>query len=275
MRTAIPMKRGWCGLALLAALALACGGPSAEEQLQAATEVMNAAEAVYEKARTDLQDREADLITAQEARDAAAEALEVAEASLAQAEAKVGLVATDDLLFRLVQQRLLDDPALGDVAVEARVANGRVTLSGFVPDSVTRDAAVEIAGSVTGVRGVTSRLRIGANAPEEATEEVEAAEALREPATEAEPEAQAEPEVAPEREEAPAAAVPPPPPAPAVPRDETLPDFGSVLDDMPEVRGLTEEEAPAVDDATPQIPMPDEFRAPIEEEGGSSREART
>ena len=107
-----------------------------------------------------MEERQAEFKAAQEELAAAREALREAEAQLSGFEAKVNLSATDVVLFRSVQKRLLDDGALKDVAIAARVDKGVVSLSGTVPDSKIRDRAVEVARATPGVTSVESRLQI-------------------------------------------------------------------------------------------------------------------
>ena len=72
--------------------------------------------------------------TARESVARAERALATARAELARAEAAGrGEPVPDPLIFREVQQLLLEDPALGHVAIAAEVDGGVVTLRGAVP----------------------------------------------------------------------------------------------------------------------------------------------
>jgi osmotically-inducible protein OsmY len=157
------MRKRWSagGAALgLGILVIACGEPTAEEQLRAATEALVAAENAASEARQVFDAREADLQRASAARDEAAAELRDAERTLGEAKASVGLHATDELLFRSVQKLLLEDSGLRDIAIRAVVSQGAVTLSGESPTLELRDRAVELAGSVPGVTEVTSRIAV-------------------------------------------------------------------------------------------------------------------
>ena len=149
-------------VALVALLATGCGEPSQEELLQAATEALAEAEVEVEEASAELALREEELALAQAARDQAAQRLRDGERVLTESREQVGLHATDGLLFRKVQQALLEDEALSDVAVSARVDDGVVTLTGEVPDEATRERANTVARSVPGVAEVKTLLRVPA-----------------------------------------------------------------------------------------------------------------
>jgi osmotically-inducible protein OsmY len=154
-------------LGLLAALAaLGCGETTREEQLRAANEAVAISADELGEARALLEEREGALEAAREARDEARGAVEEIERQLAEAEASVGLHATDDVLFRAVQKRLLTDEALSDVAIAASISDAVVTLRGAVPDAALRDHAVEISSAVPGVRQVVSEIAAPAPEPE-------------------------------------------------------------------------------------------------------------
>ena len=147
-----------------AALALSfttgCGEPSQEELLQAATDALAEAEVEVEEASAELALREEELALAQTARDQAAQRLRDGERVLTESREQVGLHATDGLLFRKVQQALLEDEALSDVAVSAHVDDGVVTLTGEVPDDATRERANAVARAVPGVAEVKALLQV-------------------------------------------------------------------------------------------------------------------
>ncbi len=146
-------------------LLIGCGEPTQEELLEAATEALEGANLEADEASAALAQREEELAMAQSARDGAAERLREAQRGLAEARTQVGLHATDDLLFRKVQQALLEDAVLADVAVSAKVEDGVVTLSGDVPSEAVRSHATVLAEAVPGVAEVRSLLVV----PEPAT----------------------------------------------------------------------------------------------------------
>jgi osmotically-inducible protein OsmY len=142
------------------ALMMGCGEPTQEELLEAATEALGAAELESDDASSALAQREEELALAQSARDEAAERVREGERSLSEARAQVGLHATDDLLFRTVQQALLEDSVLADVAISAKVEDGVITLTGDVPSEAIRSHATLLAEGVPGVAEVRSQLTV-------------------------------------------------------------------------------------------------------------------
>jgi len=155
-------------VALIVACAglLACGEPTREAKLRDAQEELVDAEAELERAREELETRQRAYDAAVEAREQAQDKVRKAESRLEAARNSVGLYATDDVLFRAVQQKLLEDEKLRGVAIAATVHEARVTLSGDVPDAALRDRAVEVASKVPGVVQVTSEIRVVRPEPE-------------------------------------------------------------------------------------------------------------
>jgi osmotically-inducible protein OsmY len=147
-----------------ALVALACGGSDPEVDLEQASQAVEAARAKVEAARETVQTRESEVKQAQERLAEARSALREAESEFAQREAVVNRSATDAVLFRAVQKRLLEDEDLSEVAISARVSKGVVTLFGSVPDAKLRDQAVEIARTTPGVGTVESRIEVRVSA---------------------------------------------------------------------------------------------------------------
>ena len=150
--------------------ALACGGSDPEVDLEQASQAVEEARVQVEKARETVQTRESEVKKAQERLAEARSTLREAESEFAQREAVVNRGATDAVLFRAVQKRLLEDDDLSDVAIAARVSKGVVTLSGSVPSAKLRDQAVEIARTTPGVGSVESRIEVPVSAAKEADE---------------------------------------------------------------------------------------------------------
>ena len=149
-------------LASLAAalVALACGGSDPEVDLEQASQAVAETRAQVEKARETVQTREGEVKEAQGRLAEARSALREVESEFAQREAVVNRSATDAVLFRAVQKRLLEDEDLSEVAIAARVSKGVVTLSGSVPDAKLRDRALEIARTTPGAGNVESRIEV-------------------------------------------------------------------------------------------------------------------
>jgi len=150
----------------MALVALACGGSDPEADLAAASAAVEKARARVAEERESVQALEnaAEKLQKQLAESRAA--LRDAESELAQRESVVDRSATDSVLFRAVQKRLLDDDDLSDVAIAASVSKGVVTLSGSVPDAKLRDRALDVARATPGVVSVESRIDVQASADE-------------------------------------------------------------------------------------------------------------
>jgi osmotically-inducible protein OsmY len=82
------------------------------------------------------------------------------ELRIAELEKQIGAQATDPVVFRMVQEALLDDDELEDVAISARVERGVVTLSGVVSEAEQRERAVKLAEGVPGVVSVQDRITV-------------------------------------------------------------------------------------------------------------------
>ena len=152
--------------AAIAALALAaCGGSTPEQELTRLSQKRHEAEAALESARDALTQQQAVLEQARESLTKRREELQEAEAELAELDSELQAVATDPVVFRGVQRDLLEDPLFEGLAIRADVERGIVTLRGAVPDTATRDAALETARSFPGVVDVRSELRVTADPP--------------------------------------------------------------------------------------------------------------
>jgi osmotically-inducible protein OsmY len=145
---------------LALALGAGCGGESQEEQLAEASQALQVARQEVEAASEQVEERRAELERAETAVAEAERELKEARGRLRDAESRVDLKATDATLFRAVQKRLLEARELRDVAIDADVTKGVVTLRGRVPDRETARLAVEIAGAVPGIVRVESRISV-------------------------------------------------------------------------------------------------------------------
>ena len=155
-------QRCWMAVvSLLLSMALVgCGGSSVEDELAESEEVLRESRAEVREARDAVREKQEALETAREEHDQARSALGEAEARLAQTESEVDLQATDALLFRGIQRKLLDAKRLSHVAIRVDVQKGMVTMYGTVPDAETRDAALEIARGFPGVVSVNDRIDV-------------------------------------------------------------------------------------------------------------------
>jgi len=153
------------GLAMLAAAALplvvlACGEPDPEKALEEASaelasarEVLAAADGDINELRARMRELETQLTDAERVR-------REAQRHVNEAETLVTERASDDVLFRAVQRRLLEDSKLADAAVTARVSSRVVTLTGEVANDALRKRAIAVAEAAPGVAQVVSELRV-------------------------------------------------------------------------------------------------------------------
>jgi osmotically-inducible protein OsmY len=148
------------GVACALLVLLACGGTDPEKQLRQASEEVAARTSVVEHARQELEQREQSLKEAEAEANRARQALRDAERRLEAARQEVAKHASDDVLFRTVQRRLLEDGKLQGVAIAAQVKNRVVTLRGSVEKAAQRDRALELARETPGVDGVESRIDV-------------------------------------------------------------------------------------------------------------------
>ena len=142
------------------ALLLGCGASDPEVDLERASKAADETRSEVEIAAEKVKQREAEVKQAQDKLVEARAALRKIEEELAKREAKVDRSATDDVLFRAVQKRLLEDGDLASVAIAAHVNNGLVTLSGNVPDAKLRDRAALVARETPGVQRVESHVQV-------------------------------------------------------------------------------------------------------------------
>lgn len=139
---------------------IACGEPTREEKLRSATDKLEEVESRLERARSTLEAREQTLESAREQFEEARDEVRGLEREREKARQAVGEFATDDVLFRTIQKRLLEDEDFERVAIKVAVRGGMVTLSGEVPDSGLKERAGEVAGEVPGVHGVRNDIRV-------------------------------------------------------------------------------------------------------------------
>lgn len=166
---------GRIAVLLLAGAAVACEESPEAAYEKASRELASAHEAV-ERAQHSVEDAETRLSkvqerVAKELEEAQGEVahrrdlLQKSQAHLAKTEARVNEVATDELVFRSLQRRLLEDDALSGAAISARVEQGVAFLAGRVPKEPARRRAEEIARRTAGVRDVRSEIRVAPRDP--------------------------------------------------------------------------------------------------------------
>jgi chromosome segregation ATPase len=152
--------------ALLAAALLALGcGDDEEARIRDLSEELTNLREDLPALQARVAERETAAKTAQDELAEARGALRKSESRIAEIQKEVGAHATDPLLFRMVQEQLLEDDDLEEVAISARVEHGVVTLSGVVPDAELSERAAKLAESVPGVVSVQNRIQVAAEKP--------------------------------------------------------------------------------------------------------------
>ncbi len=146
----------------LGALLPACGADEEEAAFHEATDDLAEAQRRVAAAREAVEAEEREVAAAREDLEKAHERLNQAVAALEDARQRVGRHATDEVLFREVQRKLIDDEELAEaeVAIRANVTEGVVVLQGKVPDAELRGHAEKIAGGTPGVVGVENRIAV-------------------------------------------------------------------------------------------------------------------
>jgi osmotically-inducible protein OsmY len=164
-RARAPARARFGALLLGVALAVGCGGDDEAARIQELSEELSNLREGLPALRARVEERESKAKAAQDELAEARGALRTSESRIAEIQREVGQHATDPVLFRMVQQELLEDDDLEDVAISARVEHGAVTLSGVVPSAELGARAVELAESVPGVISVQSRIQVAEGKP--------------------------------------------------------------------------------------------------------------
>lgn len=146
-------------------LAVLAGSGCGDDGLEAVSAQLAEIENEVDQARIEVERRDAEASQAGDALERARETLEEAEQRFADARKRVAKAASDAVVFRAVQQRLLDDGDLEGVAISARVQRRTVTLEGSVPNELLKKRAQEVASGATGVETVINQITVDVAAP--------------------------------------------------------------------------------------------------------------
>ncbi len=144
---------------ILTVLVSACGD-DAQQRYDRATEALKEAREQRSEAQNAVQEKENELKEYQDKLDEAEERLEEARQQLQAAEAKVNASVNDEVLFRTLQRKMLDEDKFGEAAIAVGVSDRVVTLTGTVPDQATRKDAIKTAENQSGVQEVVDFLEI-------------------------------------------------------------------------------------------------------------------
>ncbi|WMC09325.1 molecular chaperone OsmY [Oceanimonas pelagia] len=82
--------------------------------------------------------------------------------SLEQAASKAGTLMNDSVITGKVKSALLNDERISSVDISVETNNGKVVLSGFVPEQRQAERAVAVAQGVKGVTAVDDQLHVQA-----------------------------------------------------------------------------------------------------------------
>lgn len=147
-------------LAVTGTLMMSGCGNDAQERYDDATEALEKARESRNEARENLQAKQDELQALQDKLNKAEEKLEDAREDLRQAEANVNKNVTDEVLFRSIQRKLLNEERFGEAAISVGVSDRVVTLTGTVPDARTHKAALKVASGQSGVKEVVDFLEV-------------------------------------------------------------------------------------------------------------------
>lgn len=147
--------------ATLALLVVGACSESPEQKLRDAGKELAAAQEDAQNAKQKLGDEQKQLEETKMRLEKDRQAASDAQQRVATAQAEVRLYGTDEIVFREVQRRLLDDSKLQDTAVSVGVNQGVVTLTGDVARDEFRTRAGELAKGSPGVVSVVNEIQVG------------------------------------------------------------------------------------------------------------------
>lgn len=152
---------------MFSVLISACGD-DAQQRYDRATEALKDAREQRQEAQTAVQEKEKELSKLQDKLNDAEERLADARDQLRAAQAKVNESVNDEVLFRTLQKKMLDEDRFGDAAIAVGVSDRVVTLTGTVPDQSTHKKALKIARNQSGVEEVVDFIEIENKSTEKA-----------------------------------------------------------------------------------------------------------
>ena len=184
-------------------LAVGACSEDPEEKLRDAGKQLDAAQKDAQKAQQRLGTDQQKLEQAHKQVSDDRQAVTDEQASVGDANENMRRYATDDIVFREVQRRLLDDSKLVDTAVSVQVSDGVVTLTGDVPNAELRTRAGKLAETSTGVVKVVNNIQVADPTPvqlgvptSDGDKGAPSADSAAQPKAAAKPEAAAQPEAA-------------------------------------------------------------------------------
>lgn len=145
---------------LLCAVMLSACGDDAQKRYDRATDALQQAREQRDDAQQAVQNKQKELDELQSKQNDAQSRLDDARKQLQEAKDNVDKNVNDEVLFRTLQRKLLDQDRFGDSAIAVGVSKRVVTLTGTVPDQATHDKALKIANKQSGVKEVVDFLEI-------------------------------------------------------------------------------------------------------------------
>lgn len=146
-------------LVLTVLLAAGCS-ESPQEKYNDAMSKLNDAKKTRQQAQQKVSDARQTIQDDQKKLKEAQGKLDEANQKVATANHSVDKVVNDDVLFRTLQKKLLNDDQFSDAAISVGVNHRVVTLTGTVPDQDTRQQAAKVARSQAGVAHVNNQLQV-------------------------------------------------------------------------------------------------------------------
>lgn len=145
---------------MLTALFVVGCSQSPQEKYNDAMSKLSDAKKDRDKAKDKVKDARQQVQDDQDKLDKAQAKLDKANQKVASANQAVDKVVNDDVLFRTLQKKLLDDDTFSDSAISVGVSHRVVTLTGTVPDQDTRKRATKVVRNQAGVASVNNQLQV-------------------------------------------------------------------------------------------------------------------
>lgn len=145
---------------MLAALIVAGCSESPQEKYNDATSHLNDAKKARKQAQDKVADAREQVQDAQKNLKNAQNKLQQARQKVISATQAVNKTVNDQVLFRTLQKKLLDNDAFSKAAISVGVDKRVVTLTGTVPDEKTRQQAVQTVHNQPGVASVNDQLQV-------------------------------------------------------------------------------------------------------------------
>lgn len=145
---------------MLATLVAAGCSESPQEKYNDATSNLNDAKKARKQAQDNVADARKQVQKAQKKLSDAQDKLQQKRQKVIAAKQAVNKTVNDEILFRTLQKKLLDNDKFSKAAISVGVNQRVVTLTGTVPDQATHKQAVQAVRSQPGVASVNDQLQV-------------------------------------------------------------------------------------------------------------------